>query len=201
VVVTFGILLAVMARKHIVACAGESVRTHPAVVLRLISGLTVTRKTHDHLSARNVRIVNDIAAFGFGDEGRIYDHGAHQVAHIRCFAAGGMNFDAVFTHVRAKLFGAFDEGFDDFAGDEVFVSSDGRRQHKWPCNARAEQIVGVHHNRILGDAFPHGEVAGFTPIQVCEAAFGACAIGVHDVTIIGVVAQHIGHYLAKSFWK
>jgi len=112
-----------------------------------------------------------------------------------------MNFDAVFTHVRAKLFGAFDEGFDDFAGDEVFVSSDGRRQHEWTGYARAEQIVGVHHNRILGNSFPNGEVACFAPIEVSEAAFGACAIGVHDVTIVGVIAQHIGYHFAESLGK
>jgi hypothetical protein len=53
----------------------------------------------------------------------------------------------------------------------------------------------------LGDAFPHGEVAGFTPIQVSEAAFGACAIGVHDVTIVGVIAQNIGYHFAKSLGK
>ena len=67
-VVTFGILFAVMAGENIVACAGESVRTHSAVVLCLISCLTVTRKTHNYLSACNICIVDDITAFGFRDQ-------------------------------------------------------------------------------------------------------------------------------------
>jgi hypothetical protein len=112
-----------------------------------------------------------------------------------------MDFDTVFAHRFAKFFGAFDEGFDDFAWDKVFVSSDGRRQHEWTGYTRAEQIVGVHYNRILGYAFPNGEVARFAPVEVSEAAFGTCAIGVHDVTIVGVIAQHIGYHFAESFWK
>ena len=112
-----------------------------------------------------------------------------------------MNFDAVFAHRFAEFFGAFDEGFDDFAGDEVFVSSDCGRQHKGTGYARAEQIIGIHDYRILGYAFPNRKIARFTPIQVSEAAFGTGAIGVHDITIIGVIAQHIGYHFAESFGK
>ena len=107
----------------------------------------------------------------------------------------------MFAHRFAEFFGAFDEGFDDFARDEIFVSSDGGRQHKGTGYARAEQIIGIHDYRILGYAFPNGKIARFTPIKVSEAAFGTGAIGMHDVTIIGVIAQHIGYHFAESFWK
>ena len=67
-VVTFGILFAVMAGENIVSCAGESVGTHSAVVLRLVGGLTVTGKTHDYLACSDICIVDDITAFGLGDQ-------------------------------------------------------------------------------------------------------------------------------------
>ena len=67
-VVTFGILFAVMARENIVACASEAVGTHSAIVLAFVGGLSVTRKTHDHQSGRDICIVDDVAALGFCDQ-------------------------------------------------------------------------------------------------------------------------------------
>jgi hypothetical protein len=60
-----------------------------------------------------------------------------------------------------------------------------------------EQIVQVHHQGILGDTVPHGEVAGAFPVGIGQAALGASAIGVHYDAMLSATGQVIGHHLAE----
>ena len=65
-------------------------------------------------------------------------------------------------------------------------------------SADAEQVVGIHHDSVDGNTFPHGEVASLAPIHVGEAAFGSCAVGMHDVAVVLIAAQQVGDDLAES---
>ena len=61
--------------ENIVSRAGKSVRTHTAIVLRLVGGLTVAFEGYNDLVGTDVGIVDDVAALGLCHEGRVYDNG------------------------------------------------------------------------------------------------------------------------------
>ena len=65
-------------------------------------------------------------------------------------------------------------------------------------SAHAEQVVDVHDQRILGDALPYGEVSRLAPVEVGQRGLGACAVGVHDVAVLGVTAEDVGDDLAEG---
>ena len=60
-----------------------------------------------------------------GNVGTAYRHRAQVLPLLLVLAAGGMDGDAVGAHFPEKLFGARDDGGNDFGGNEVFVTADG----------------------------------------------------------------------------
>ena len=93
-----------------------------------------------------------------------WNDGADKVAHVGCLAAGEVNADAEVAHLLQKLFGAVDDGADDFTGDEVLVAPDGGRQEDVVDGAHAQQVVEVHDDGVDGDAFPYAHIAGLFPV-------------------------------------
>ena len=69
---------------------------------------------------------------------------------------------------------------------------------KMLSTAYAEEVVGVHDERVLRDAFPHGEVARLFPVHIGEARLRSGAVGVHDVAVVGVAAEDVGDDFAEG---
>ena len=65
----------------------------------------------------------------------------------------------------------------------------------------ADEVIGVHDDGVLSNAFPNGNVAGFFPIGVGQTGFGAGTVSVNDGAEVGVVGQIIGNNLTESFWE
>ena len=196
-VVAFGIFLGQVFGKHVVACRGETVGTHAAVVLRFVGGLAAGGEAHDDVAGTDIGVVDDVAALHAAGDGAVDDDGAHEVAYVGRFAPRGVNADAHVAHLLQKFVGAVDDGGDDLAGDEHLVAADGGADKYVVDGAYAQQVVGVHDERILRDAFPHREVARFAPVHVSQARLGACAVGVHDVAVFRVAAQNVGDDFAE----
>ena len=66
-----------------------------------------------------------------------------------------MDLDAVLGHILAEFFGAFDDGGDDFAGNIAFIAADGAGKQEGSGYAGTNEIVGIHDDGILGNAFPY----------------------------------------------
>ena len=83
-----------------------------------------------------------------------------------------------------------------FAG--INVASDGGADEDIVHGSHAEEVICIHDERVLCDALPDAEVAGLLPVDVGEAALGACAVGVHDIAVLGIAAQDVGQNLAEG---
>ena len=198
---TFGIFHRQILAEHVVACAGQSVRAHAAVVRRFVGGLSSGRKSHDDVAGADVGIVDDIAAAHTARHGRIDDDGAHQVAHVGRLAARGIDADAHVAQLLKQFVGAVDDGRDHFARHEHLVAPDGAADQDVIDGTHAEQVVCVHDEGVLGNASPHRQVARFLPIHVGQARLRAGPVGVHDVAPLGVAAQDVGNDFAESLRK
>ena len=198
-VVAFGEVLGVEFGEDVVACGGEAVAAHAAVVAVFVGGLAVGGEADDDVAGVDVGVVDDVgAAHACGDGGVDYD-GADEVAHVGGFAAGEVDADAEVAHLLEEFFGAVDDGADDFARDEVFVAADGGGEEDVVYGSHAEEVVEVHDYGVDGYAFPDAHVAGFFPVEVGEGGFGAGAVGVHDVAVVVVAAEVVGDDFAEGF--
>ena len=147
---------------------GQTVAAHTAVVFFFVSSLSATAQTDDHVARTDVRIVDHIAAFHTAGHGRVNDNGAHQVAYVGSFTAGCVDAYTHFSHFGQQLVGAVDDGADYFARNQHLVSSDGRGYQNVVYGTHTQQVVGVHDQGILCNAFPNRKVAGFFPIHVSQ---------------------------------
>ena len=66
-----------------------------------------------------------------------------------------MDLDAVLGHVLAEFFGSLNERGYDFTGNIAFVATYGARKQEWTGYAGTNEIVGIHDDGILGNAFPN----------------------------------------------
>ena len=169
VVVALGIALGQVLGEDVVAGGGQAVAAHAAVVAVLVGGLSRRREADDDVARTDVGIVYDVAAAHAARDGGVDDDGAHQVAHVGRLAAGGPDADAHASHAGKEVVGALNDGRNDLAGDEQLVAPDGRRNEDVVRRSDAEQVVGVHHDGVLCDAAPYGEVARLAPVHVGEA--------------------------------
>ena len=179
------------------ACAGQSVRAHAAIVSLLVSSLSCGRESDDDVAWSYVCVVDDIGSLHAARDGGIDDDGAHQVAYVCRLATRCVYADAHVSEFLEKLICTVDDGRDDFAWDEVLVAPDGGGDKDVIDSAYAKQVVGIHHDSVLCDAFPHTQVARLFPIHICQRRLGSRSIGVHDVAILGVASQNVGDYLAE----
>ena len=179
-------------------CGGQSVAAHAAVVFLFIRGLAITCETHDDVARADVGVVYHVAALHAAGHGRVHDDGAHQVAHVGRLAARGIDAHAHPAQFGQQLVRAVDDGGDDLARHQQLVAPDGAGHEDVIHRAHAKQVVNVHDQGVLRDAFPHAEVARLPPVEVGQRGLGARAVGVHDVAILRVSAQYVGDNLAES---
>ena len=168
------------------ACRGQAVAAHTTVVALLISGLSVRGQTDNDIATLNVFVVDHIRTFHTTGHGAIHDDRAYQVAHVGCLSTSGVAAYPHLTQLSQQLVCPIDDSGDHLARHQELVASDrGRDQDVIHC-AHAEQVVDVHDQGILRDAFPYREIAGLFPIHVGQRRLRACAIGVHDITKIWI---------------
>ena len=200
-IVALRIVLSEILGEYIVAGRGQTVATHTAVVLLLVSSLTGRRKTYDNIAWADVGIVDDIAALHAAGYGRVNDDGTNQVAYIGSLTAGRIDAYTHLAHLVEQVVGTIDDSRDHLARDEHLVAADGRANEDVIYGTHAEQVVGIHHDSILSDTLPYREVASLLPVHVCQARLGTCTVGMHDVTILWVASQDIRDNLAESLWE
>ncbi len=200
-VVALRIVLCEILGEYIVAGRSQTVATHTAVVLLLVSSLTSRRKTYDHITRADVGIVDDVAALHAAGYGRVNDDGTNQVAYIGSLAAGRIDADTHLAHLVEQVVGTVDDSRDHLARDEHLVTADGRADEDVIYCAHAEQVVCIHHDSILSDTLPYREVASLLPVHICQARLGTCTVGMHNVAVLWVTAQDIRYNLAESLWE
>ena len=164
VVVAFRIFLRQVFGEHIVACRGQPVASHAAVVFFFIRGLSVGGKSYDDIARADIGIVYHVGTLHAAGHGRVYDDGAHQVAHIGGFASRGIYAYTHFAQFGKQFIRTVDDGGDYLARYQQFVASDSGRDQYVVYRSHAEQVVDVHNQRVLCDAFPNREVACFLPV-------------------------------------
>jgi len=198
VVVALRVFLCEIFGKDVVAGTCESVGPHTSVVAVFIGGLTCGGKTHDDVSRTNVGIVDDVAAFHAASHGRVHDDGAYQVAHVGSLATCGIDANTHFAQFCQQLVGTINDGGNDVAGNEHLIAADGTGDKDVVHGTHAKEVIGIHHDGVLGDALPYTHVARLLPIHIGQARLGACAVGMHDIAILRVTAQDVGDNLAES---
>ena len=124
-VVAHGVFAGVDFGEYIVASRGEAIAAHAAVVAVFVGCLTVGSEAYNDVAGVDMGVVDDVGTAHAGGDGGVDNDGADEVAHVGCLAAGEVNADAEVAHLLQKLFGAVDDGADDFTGDEVLVAPDG----------------------------------------------------------------------------
>ena len=101
------------------------------------------------------------------------------------------------SHLCQQFVGAVYYGRDDFSRHEHLVSSDGARHKDIVYGSNTKQVVGVHYDSVLCNAFPYGDVAGLLPVHIGKRRLRACSVGMHYITIFRVAAQYVGYNLAE----
>ena len=92
------------------ACAGQSVTAHTAIVFFLISSLSVRCQTYNHIARTDIGIVYNNCALHAAGHCRVYDNGTYKVAHIGCFATGGINAYSHFAEFGKQFIRTVDDG-------------------------------------------------------------------------------------------
>ena len=153
------------------------------------------------MAGSNASIVDDVTALHPSHNGAINNYRAHEVAHVRCFAARTLNVHACVAQVLKYGLGSFNERLNYFAWNQVLVAPNRRAQQDGPCSPDAQQVVGVHDYGVLGDSAPHAEVTCFLPVEVGERRLGARSVGMHHQTVICRAAQRVRNNFAKRVRK
>mmetsp|Transcript_76859 Transcript_76859/g.222112 ORF Transcript_76859/g.222112 Transcript_76859/m.222112 type:complete len:251 (-) Transcript_76859:297-1049(-) len=133
----------------------QAVAADAAVVLGLIRGLPGGGEADDDVAGADARVVDDLGALHPASDRGVDDDRPHQVAHVGGLAASRHDVHSELPHLAQHLLRAVDQGRDHLARDQALVPADGARQENLVDGADAEQVVGVHDDRILGDALPH----------------------------------------------
>ena len=201
VVITLGIVLGQILRKHIMAGRSQTVGAHTTVIAFLISGLPCAGESHNHISRADIRIVDHIAALHAASDRRVDDDGAYQVTHIGGLSTCRIDADTHLAEFCEQFVSTIDNRRDDLTRHQHLVTSDRRRYEDIIHSTHAEQIVSVHHNGILGDTFPYGEVASLLPVHIRQTRLCASTVSVHDIAILGVTSQDVGDDLAERLWE
>ena len=68
----------------------QSVRTHTAIVLFLVSSLSERSKTYDNVARTDVGIVDNVLALHTASHSRVDNDSAYKVANVGCLATGSI---------------------------------------------------------------------------------------------------------------
>jgi len=195
---SFGVFIEIVIAEQIVAGAGQAVAADAGVLEGLVVGLAGGGEADDGEAGLDVGIVDDCGAIHDDDCAGIDGDGAGEVADIGRLAAAAVDTDAVFAQGGEEVFGAGNELGEGLAGDRAGVTVDGAGNKDAVDRADAEQVVDIHDEAILRGFTETGGVARLAVVQVGEGALGAGAVGVDDVTLVGVTGQNVGSDLAKG---
>ena len=161
--------------------------------------LTKRGQSHNHIAGLYACVVNYFVPFHARGYRRIYNDRTDQITHIGSFSASAVNLYAVGCQFFNEIFRSGNYGRNHFARNHIFVASNGRRKQNRIGGAHTQQIVNIHDECVLGNAFPYRQITSFFPIHIGQRRLGSCAIGMHDEAIIGVLGEVIGNDFAKSF--
>ena len=200
-VVTLRVLLSQIFAEHIMAGGGKTVTTHTAIITLLVGSLSGAAQSYDDITGTDVRIVNHITAFHTTGYGGIHDDGPYQVAHIGSLTASRIDTHTHLTQFCQQFIRTIDNCRYHLSRNQHLVSSDGAAYQDVVHSTHTEQVVGVHHNRILRNTLPYGEVACFLPIHIGQTGFRASAISMHDIAVFRIASKNIGDDLAECLWE
>ncbi len=99
-----------------------------------------------------------------------------------------MHADPVVAHGGEEIFGAGNKLAECFARNGTSVTVDRAGNEYAIDRADAEQVVNIHHEAVLSGFAEACRVASFFVMQVGECALGARAVGVDNVTLVGVAS-------------
>ncbi len=163
---TFGIFCLEDFVENVMPRRSQPIAAHPAVVFGFIVGLAKGGQAHDHVSPLDFVIGDDFVPSHPAGDCAVHDNGPHQIPHIGRFASGQDDIHPVVTEHLEYFFRALDDGGDDLAGNQVFVSANGGGNQDIVDRPDTQQVVGIHDDGVLGDAFPDAQITGFFPIEV-----------------------------------
>ena len=195
------ILFSQILAEHIVARRSQPIAAHTSVVALLVGSLSRRRKTHNDVARTDVGIVDNVSTLHTTGHGTVNDDGAYKVAHVSCLATSGPDADTHLAKLLQQFIRSIDDGRNDLARNQHLVTSDGGRNEDVIHSTHAEQVVSIHHDGILGDAFPYGEVARLLPVHVGQTRLRSGTISVHDVAILRITTQDVGDNLAEGLWE
>ncbi len=89
------------------------------------------------------------------------------------------------------------EGLQHLAGDAAGVAVDGVGEQVGPQRPHAQQVVHVHHHRVLHQILEHLQVAGLAVGEVGAHGLGAGAVGVHGEAVVRIAGEGVRHELAE----
>ena len=168
-VIRLGVFPGKILGEDIMAGRSQAIRAHAAVVALLVGGLSCAGKTYNDVARADVGIVDNVSTLHAAGYRRVYDDGTYQVADICRFTSSGPDADAHVAQFVQQFVGTVDDGRDDLARYKHLVTADGAGNQYVVYGTHAQQVIGVHHDGILGDSLPDGEVARLLPVHVGEA--------------------------------
>ena len=167
-VITFGIFLCQIFGEYIMTGAGQSVAAHTTVIFLFISSLSVRSQAYNYIARTDIGIINHIAALHAASYGAVHDDGTHQIAYIGSFTACSIYAYTHFAELGEQFVRSVDDGGDNFSRNEKFVASDGRRNQDIIYCTYAEQVVDIHNQCILCNAFPNRKITCFFPVHISQ---------------------------------
>ena len=196
-----GIFLEIVRAEQVVACAGQAVAADARVFESFVGGLAGRGEADDGEAGLDVGIVDHVFAVHHHDGAGIDGDGAGEVADVGGFAAAAVHADAVVAHGGEEVFGAGNELAECFAGNGAGVAVDGAGNEDAIDRADAEQVVDIHDEAVLSGLAEACRVAGLFVVQVGEGRLGAGAVGVDDITLVGIASEDVGTDLAERTGK
>ena len=107
------------------ACTGQPVASHTAVILFLVSGLSERSQSDDHVARTDVRIVDHVGTFHAAGNRTVDNDGTDQIADIGRLAACRIATDSHFAEFGQQFVCPVDDGGDHFTWNQQLVASDG----------------------------------------------------------------------------
>ena len=196
-----GIFLEIIRAEQVVPCAGQAVAADAGIFKGFVGGLAGGCEADDCEAGLDVGIIDHVFAIHHHDCAGINGDGAGEIADVGCFAAAAMDADAVVAHGGEEIFGAGNELAECFAGNGAGVAVDGAGNEDAVDRADAEQVVDIHDEAVLSGLAEASRVAGFFVVQVSEGRLRAGAVGVDDVTLVGIASEDVGTDLAERTGK
>ena len=195
------IFIEVIRAEQIVTCAGETVAADAGIFKGFVGGLAGRGEADDGEAGLDVGIIDHVFAVHHNDCAGIHGDSAGEIADVGCFAAAAVHADAIVTHGGEEVFGAGNELAKGFAGDRAGVAVDCAGDQDAIDSADAEQVVDVHDETVLCGLAEACRIAGLLIVQVGKSRLGAGAVGVNNITLLGVACEDVGADLTERTGK